>query len=499
MNLEEAMIGWHSRRGPLTVGAVALALLASVPAFAANHGGGDDIASTLEVPVGSSRVIQVPGLSKIAVGDPQVAGVRAVGGNQVLVIGSQEGRTTLMIWKTNGQRNTYSIVVRKIDPNEVVNEIKRLLGAREGITVRVVGHHIYLDGNAYTQEDYDRVQSITDIYPNVRSFVRVSPNAKRLVANNLNAQFQRAGMKNVVARVVGSTIFLEGSVESDADLKRADLITKALGEHVENLLTVGIKKMIMADVQFVEIRRSNTDKLGLRLPTDLQGPLALTANVIGALGVGAPPGITYNADLGPIASNFELNLLMSEGYARLLAQPKLVCASGEKAEFLAGGEIPIIYTSFGVSMVDFKDYGAILKLEPTADDQGNIQMHLEGEYSEVDWSVAATQQSNTQIPGFRVRRFRTNVAVKHGEAIVLSGIFEHSQEKDVDKVPPFSFIPILGEFFKNHNFVGSKRELLIWVKPYIVTPDSDRIVRMIKDIEQRYKEARDEVTYSVFD
>ena len=337
--------------------------------MAANHGGAgespDDMASTLEVPVGSSKVVNVPGLSKIAVGDPNVAGVRSVGAGQVLVIGTAEGRTTLMVWKGNGQRVTFTVVVRKLDPNTVVTEIKRLLGDREGITCRIVGDHIYLDGNAYTQEDYDRVQSIIDIYPNVRSFVKVSPNAKRLVANNLNAQFQRAGMKNVVARVVGSTIFLEGSVESDADLKRADLITRALGEKVENLLTVGIKKMIMADVQFVEIRRSNTDKLGIKLPTDLSGPLDLTAQIAGAIGAGAPPGGTYNFNLGPINSTFQLNLLMSEGYARLLAQPKLVCASGEKAEFLAGGEIPIIYTSFGVSMVEFKEYGAILKLEPT--------------------------------------------------------------------------------------------------------------------------------------
>ncbi len=486
----------------LRLGRTGLWLALAAPfLMAANHGGGggDDIASTLEVPVGSSRVIQVPGLSKIAVGDPSVAGVRAVGSNQVLVIGTAEGRTTLMVWKTNGQRTSYSVVVRKIDPNEVVNEIKRLLGDREGITVRVVGDHIYLDGNAYTQEDYDRVQSIIDIYPNVRSFVRVSPNAKRLVANNLNAQFQRAGMKNVTARVVGSTIFLEGSVESDADLKRADLITKALGEHVENLLTVGIKKMIMADVQFVEIRRNNTDKLGLKLPTDIQGPLQINSDLVGSILPSVPPGWNYELLTNPLTSTVQLNLLMSEGYARLLAQPKLVCASGEKAEFLAGGEIPIIYTSFGVSMVEYKEFGAILKLEPTADAQGNIQMHLEGEYSEVDWSLAVTQGSNIQIPGFRVRRFRTNVAVKHGEAIVLSGIFEHEQEKDVDRTPPFSFIPILGEFFKNHLFSGQKRELLIWVKPYIVTPDSDRVVRMIKDIEERYKEARDEVLYSVFD
>ncbi len=477
---------------------VALGVAPMLAAF--NHGGGnEDIASTLEVPVGSSRVVQVQGISKIAVGDPQVAGVRAVGGNQVLVIGQSEGRTTLMIWKGNGQRLSYTVVVRKIDPNEVVNEIKRLLGDREGITVRVVGDHIYLDGNAYTQEDYDRVQSITEIYPNVRSFVRVSPNAKRLVANNLNAQFQRAGMKNVVARVVGSTIFLEGSVESDQDLKRAELITKALGEKVENLLTVGLKKMIMADVQFVEIRKNTLDNMGVKWPLDLTGPLDISSQIVGAVGVPAPPGGTWTISLGPLESGFQLGLLLTDGYARLLAQPKLVCASGEKAEFLAGGEIPIIYATQNITTVEWKEYGVILKLQPTADSQGDITMKLEGEVSEIDWSVAVSQGTNTKIPGFRVRRFRTEVAVKHGEAIVLSGVFNHSEEKDVDKIPPFAYVPILGELFKYHTYTEQKQELLIWVKPYIVTPDSDRVVRMIRDMEQRYKEARDEVTYSIFD
>ncbi len=481
-------------------GAAAVAIVVAPLLMASRWGNSTkldaDSATALEVPVGSSRVIQVPGLSKIAVGDPSVAAVRAVGNNQVLVIGSSEGRTTLMIWKSNGQRVTYSVVVHKVDPNEIVNEIKELLGDREGINVRVVGDHIYIEGSAYTQEDYDRVQSILDIYPNVRNFVRISPNAKRLVANNLNAQFQRAGMKNVVARVVGSTIFLEGSVESDNDLKRANLITAALGEKVENLLTVGIKKMIMADVEFVEISRSNNTKLGFHWPFDLTGQESLQFNQIGI--VGMPSSTNFQIISGPFLSQFTIDDLLNEGYARLLAQPKLVCASGEKAEFLAGGEIPIPEVTMGTAMVEYKDYGVILKLQPTADAQGNIRMALEGEVSQVDWSNAVTF-SGYSLPAFKVRRFRSNVGVKHGEAIVLSGLFLNEQEKDVAKMPPFAYIPIIGVLFKDYTFTGAKQELIIWVKPYIVTPDSDRVVRMIRDMEQRYRQAADEVYFDALD
>ena len=105
----------------------------------------------------------------------------------------------------------------------------------------------------------------------MKSFVKVAPNAKKLVANNLNAALQKAGLKNVQANVVGTTIFLEGSVESQQDLQKAELITKAIGEKVENLLSVGIKRMVLSEVQIVEIRRSNTDHIGVGWPTDLSG------------------------------------------------------------------------------------------------------------------------------------------------------------------------------------------------------------------------------------
>src|SRR5208282_2431639 len=97
------------------------------------------MASVLEVPSGSSRVVTVPGISKVAIGDGAIADVKAISSSQVLVNGRQDGRTTLMIWKENGQRITYTVVVRKIDPTAIVEEIRKLLGDVAGINVRIVG------------------------------------------------------------------------------------------------------------------------------------------------------------------------------------------------------------------------------------------------------------------------------------------------------------------------------------------------------------------------
>jgi len=447
----------------------------------------------LSLGVGTQKVVSVPGITRIAVGDPAIADVKTIGNNQILVIGAGEGKTTLLVWKSSGQRVSFLVSVRKQDPSDVINEIKKLLGEIEGVSVRMVGDRIYLDGQAYTTQDAERIEEVVNLYPNVKSFVKVAPNAKKLVAQNLNNAFQKAGLKNVQANVVGATIFLEGSVESQQDMQKAELITKAIGEKVENLLVVGIKRMILSEVQFVEIRRNSRDRYGVKYPTDVTGNIGALATINRELF----PSTFSDGNMtlqGQGTSSFALGFQSNDGYGRLLAQPKLVCASGEKAEFLAGGEVPIPLITNNQFAVEFKEYGVILKLRPTADRNGNIQTEIEAEASEVDPSVSVQG-----IPGFRTRKVSTNVTVRHGETIVLSGVFSHDEQKAVSKLPGLGHIPIIGELFKNRSFDTTKRELVIFVTPRIVNPDSDKIRNIIDDVKTRYKQARGEVTFGIFD
>jgi pilus assembly protein CpaC len=297
---------------------------------------------------------------------------------------------------------------------------------------------------------------------------------------------------------VGSTIFIEGSVESPQDLQKAELITKAIGEQVENLLVVGIKRMILSEVQFVEIRRNSKDRYGIRYPTDITGTVLATGNIVQELFPGTF-GSGTSTSIIRAGSEFSVGFQVNDGYGRLLAQPKLVCASGEKAEFLAGGQIPIPLITNNQFTVEFKDYGVVLRLIPTADRNGNIQTEIEAEASEIDTSVAVSFGGSSAIPGFRTRKVKTNVTVRHGETIVLSGVFSHDEQKSVSKLPGLGHIPIVGELFKSRAFDSTKRELVIFVTPRIVNPDSDKIRTIIEDVKSRYKQARGEVNFGIFD
>lgn len=451
---------------------------------------------SVAIGVGTQKVINVPGIARIAIGDSGIADVKVLGTSQVLIVGKTEGRTTLLLWKSNGSRLNFMVNVRKKDPNELIEEIKRLLGDREGITVRMVGDRIYLDGYAYTTDDYERVDEICKIYSgNVQSFVKYAPNAKKLVANNLNAALQRAGLKNVQATVVGTQIFLEGSAESEEDVDKALKITKAIGEtEVENLVVVGIARMILTEVQFVEIRRSNSDVIGINWPLDITGSLSGSLSISKQFLPGSYPADGNVSFSGDAESGFAFQFQFSDGYGRMLAQPKLVCASGKTATFNSGGEFPVQIVSANAATVEFKPYGISLEVTPTADRHGNIRTEIKAEASEMDMSVSVDG-----MPGTINRKVSTTVTVRHGETIVLGGIFHHNEQKGVTKTPLLGHIPILGELFKNRSSEGTKKELLIFVTPRIVNPDTERIRRLLDDMKQRYKQARDEVAYSIFD
>src|SRR4029079_3019897 len=100
---------------------------------------------------------------------------------------------------------------------------------------------------------------------------------------------------------------------------------------------------------------------------------------------------------GSSGAEYAVGFQSNDGYGRLLAQPKLVCASGEKAEFTAGGEVPIPLITNNQFTIEYKPWGVILNLPPTADRNGNIQTEIEAEVSEIDQSVAVAIGSSVAV------------------------------------------------------------------------------------------------------
>ena len=109
-------------------------------------------------------------------------------------------------------------------------------------------------------------------------------------------------------------------------------------------------------------------------------------------------------------------------------------------------------------------------------------------------SNISAQNVNGQ-PILTTRSADSVINLNSGSPIVIGGLMDSSEVKNVAKIPLLGDIPILGEFFKYTSKSRDKRELIVVVTPYLVgaeessqTPISPRM-REWYDKEEEYRAA----------
>jgi pilus assembly protein CpaC len=445
----------------------------------------------VKLTVGQSHTITVPDtITKVQVLNPAIADVATYSTKGATIVGISSGTTEVLI-SAGARKHKYTVTVTAVETSTLFKQVRSFLGRIEGIYPRLFGETVILSGYALTAEDYGRAQEAVRVFGNkVENQVRF----RRSAVDQVNQIFRNVGLGNIKANLIGGTLFLEGAVSSQSEMDKVTALLRTYGLKVENLLVVGGGRQVLIDVQFVEMRKRTLNRIGIQYP--------------GSFGITGTGTLTGNIPIVPSGQNqlalaitspwqtdqMALNVLFSNGTARLLAQPKLVCGSGKSAEFLVGGEVPIVHSTSTSVSIDWKEYGIKLRVKPTADSLGNIQSEIFAEVSEPDRSVAVQN-----IPGFRSRKFKTDVSVKDGASIVLSGLFSNSEEKSVSKFPLLGHIPILGELFKSREFQEQKTTLVVFVTPKVVSSEHPWVQSTIKDIQRMYKDYEAEVGWQIFD
>ncbi len=448
---------------------------------------------TIDLVTGQQKLLKLPGVSRIAIANPNVADVKVVDQGQVLITAVGNGQTELTVWQ-GGRVSKYAITVTTMDPQQLRREVDRQLGDRENMRVRIGRDNtVFIEGTVLTLADLEKAEEIARAFPQVRNLAKLDPAAHAQIAAAINAQLKRAGLTGARATVVGETIFLEGVVDTVADLKKAELITKSIGENVETTLSVGSARMVELDVEFVEVSKNSLDRIGVRWPTEIDAKLDVRYNYTHVLrGGGADLSALNGQALG--TTSFGLSLALQDGISRTLARPRLVTASAKEAKFLAGGELPIPIVTQDRIYVEYKEHGVRLEITPVVDGSGTIQTKILTEVSDIDDSVQVMG-----VPGFITRRVDTEVTVRDGETIVLSGLVSQSESKDVVKWPILGQIPIIGELFKSRRFRERQTELVIFVTPRLVDPVSQHLKELSAEMLRKYEEAGDDVGWGLLD
>ena len=295
-----------------------------------------------------------------------------------------------------------------------------------------------------------------------------------------------------------STYVLKVRPYVDRDVVTANSLTDLAAQQAataskasENVLPGGALQLksnvVQVDVKVVEINKDRMQQAGLNLFSTRSNSHGFSFGVLSA-GRAGQPEFGTGGMLAPNASSpfsqafgllmefgkaglgLNLGMLEGSGMAKVLAEPSLVAISGQSANFLAGGEIPIPMSQGNGSVsIEYKTYGVGLTVSPTVLDDNRIVLKVAPESSELDYANAVTLQS-TAVPAITTRRADTTVELGDGESFVIGGLVSQSTTSTVDRVPVLSQIPVLGTLFKSQSFSRKDRELVIVVTPRLVKP-----------------------------
>lgn len=367
----------------------------------------------LQMQVGEVRVLGIPDVLRVAVGDGQVLKAVSTDDHEVIVFARRQGSSALHVWAADGHVHRYMVEVAAEGARQLQQELRHMIERIPGAHVSTVGDKLVVEGDDLSDADRHRVAELVRRYPQLLDFTS----------------------------------------------------------------TVGWDRMVLLDVQVVEVPRLLARELGLRWSPAAEGGVnASAAWDTGSNRHADRPGQTVVPIAFParaLAGYFGINALLSariealaqEGRAVVLAQPQLLARSGATAEFLAGGEMP--YSTVdqnGQTRTAFKPYGVSLRITPSVERGGAVRSRIEVEVSSIDTALSVPEG-----PSLKTRRAATEFNVRSGETLVLAGFLSRDVSSNIDKIPGLGDLPVLGALFRSTRFQRNETELAILVTPVLVS------------------------------
>src|SRR3989338_5232664 len=277
--------------------------------------------------VGEPLALPSSNTKRIAIARPEVADVRSVATDEVVLEPKAPGVTSLFIWDDYG-RHAYQLKV--------------------------------------LSEDFSLVKERAD---------------------NIIRELGLSGISTKVNESEGK-VFLIGEISELNDKER---LLSALGSLKDKILDLTQLKEEEATldiaVQVLEMSKDASRTLGFTMPSSVsvsEPPDRFSSALRASMDA------IFHVFDWPRANNFtaKIDALIEEGKARVLSSPRLACQSGKEAELLVGGEKPILTTQ-SVSgggtgtQVEYKEFGIKLKIKPTVIEKERIKVALNIEVSEV--------------------------------------------------------------------------------------------------------------------
>ncbi len=398
--------------------------------------------------MGEQKSLEIPGLNRVAVANPDVADVKVIQGtNKILVIGMSPGITTISVWNRAGEEVTFTVKVLAKDPKEIKKEVMELIGEVEGVNIHIVGDRVIIDGEVFRDRDLERCRKVQELYPNqvalFADFTKAYIQMQRMIL--LDLSFYQVYKEDILRMGLNWNDLLNAG---------------SLAIEYQQLVDGG--PPYMAQPQ----RTINPDGSVTELMPFSQSE--------------AGGYLTYKNTFNPIKLNSDDNRI------RLLQNHQITVKSGQEIEYQLGGEIPYtITTGLGIANIEYKPYGTLLKIKPEIDKINNIDMKVESEFSALDF--ANEVQGN---PALETMRTNTFVNLKSDQTLMLAGFLTKRISRAIDGIPGFNKIPLLGYLFGSKDFREGRSDGVLFITPTIIKAvEEQREDPKIKGVLDNFEEA----------
>lgn len=304
------------------------------------------------------------------------------------------------------------------------------------------------------------------------------------------------GAKGIKVSSVNGKILLTGTAVDAPAMQGVLSLAEQIAppKDITNAMKVAAPQQVQLEVRFIEADRSASRALGINgtvtgnkamgvtglntvsggVGTDSSGDLVngLVRNLAGGLTNNAVPFGTMIGRVlaGGTEADIVIKALEERGLARRLAEPNLVALSGDTASFLAGGEFPFpVGQENNKISIEFKKFGVGLSFTPTVLSDGQINLKIEPEVSELD-TTNSLRVNDITVPSLVVRRASTTIELRDGQSFAVAGLLQSRNIKDTRQLPWIGDVPVLGALFRSTSWEKNETDLIIIVTPRLVKP-----------------------------
>lgn len=226
---------------------------------------------------------------------------------------------------------------------------------------------------------------------------------------------------------------------------------------------------IVIEALVVEFEASAFERLATTLQNFANQQFSGLATAIGSV-AGRAVSFTYTRGANnTLAYTAIIDVLVSTQQARLVSRPYLATMSGRAANIqITRDRYVVVQTALqGATVTSAAPVtsGVIMKITPVALPDGRIQMSVDVEDSVFlsnDVNVSAEVDKN---------RAATTMQVESGQAIIIGGLVLNQRTGTNAGLPWLRHIPLLNLAFANQEGDERKQEVMIFLTPYLWTPD----------------------------